>query len=158
MGIGLGQPPSGGESKIAFMDFWSVTMTPNITIDTTPTDIALPSVQLPDLDIVPVRVIPIIKFRKLENSFAGDNKIDGGQYIQVHESVAGAWTNAILIPDDSLEIPQDGIEGGDVIIGADIIAEVTLMNRTYEFRWHDALADGDVIGIYDIQTGLRVYF
>ncbi len=142
------------------MDFWSLPQE-EVALSGIAGDKSLPSVDVADLPdgATIVRAIAIFKFRTIENhTYAGINKLDGAQEIQVKENAAGSYIDAINFVDDQFTLVQDAREGGDVIIGAiDVSAEVD-GNDTYAFQWDEAIADEDGIKFNDIQMGLRILY
>jgi len=141
------------------MDFWSDPQE-EVLADTNGIDQGLPAVTVADLpaDTTIVRVIAMFKFRMVENDAGVANKLNGVQYIQVKETDAGGYINAIKLVDDLFTFGADGREGGDVIIGnIDVKAQVD-DNDGYSFLWTAALADADSLRFNDLQTGLRIWY
>lgn len=119
---------------------------------------------LPDTATI-VRAIAIFKFRMIENTNADNaNNLDGAtvantsQVIQVKETAAGTYTDAIKFVDTQFGIAKATREGGDVFIGnIDIAAEVD-GNGSYTFQWLLAKAAQDFINFNDIQVGLKILY
>lgn len=142
------------------LDFWSLPQE-EVALTGTAGDKSLPSVVVADLPAgaTIVRAIAMFKFRSIENhTFAGVNKLDGAQEIQVKENAAGSFIDAINLVDDQFTIAETTREGGDVIIGAiDVKAQVD-GNDTYAFQWDEAWADETGINFNDVQCGIRVWY
>jgi len=94
-------------------DFWSEPVE-EVQINAAGITVTLPSVAIegiPDRASV-VRAIAMFKFRMVENTDTGANKLNGGtvpatsQVIQVRDSTPSPWTDAINFADD-----QFGLEG-----------------------------------------------
>lgn len=142
------------------MDYWSVP-DDSISVTNIAGDIALPSVVVAGLPAgsTVIRAIAMFKFRAIANTDAANpNALNGAQEIQVDDSVATGWLDAINFVTDQFTIDPDTREGGDVFIGAiDISARVD-GNDTYSFQWDEAVADFDGIDFNDLQTGIRVWY
>lgn len=142
------------------LDYWSVP-DDSISVTNVAADIALPSVVVAGLPAgaTIVRVIAMFKFRAVANINVGNpNALNGAQEIQVNDSAATGWVDAINLVTDQFTLDADTREGGDVFIGAiDISARVD-GNDTYSFQWDEAVADVDGINFNDLQTGLRVWY
>lgn len=148
------------------LDFWSdpqeevqvaaaagtLAITPTVTVADLPAGATI------------VRAIAMFKFRMIENTYAGVNKLDGAtvaatsQVIQVKETAAGAYIDAINFVDDQFTLADSAREGGDVLIGSiDITGQVD-GNDSYTFQWLLANADQDFINFNDCQVGLRIWY
>jgi len=143
------------------MDFWSLPQE-EVAVTGVAGDKGLPSVvvaEIPDGATI-VRAIAMFKFRMIEShTYAGENSLSGAQEIQVMESVAGAWVDAINFVDTQFTLAQDTREGGDIIIGAiDVSAVEVDDNGTYDFQWDEAVAQQDGIKFNDIQMGIRIWY
>jgi len=153
-------------SKPVSMDFWGAAQaTAQITI--APGIVALLSVtpSLPSGATI-TRAIAMMKFRKVVNADAGANYIDfdalgAGPHdpaLQVDKAAAG-YIDALLLPDTFLRVEGSGIEGGDVWIGVtDIKAKVESGVATTFQLGDDIRCLATTLDLYDIQTGLRIYF
>lgn len=123
-------------------------------------DVNLPDVVLPNITGTIVRVYVAFKFRMVENTNAGANKLNGAQSIRIKAS-GGAWGTddvaAIDFVDDQFSIAASTREGGDVLIGDnEVSSEVTAFNDTYNIRWEDGVADLANLNFNDVQAGLIV--
>ena len=150
-----------GASQVFSMDFWS-NLQNLVTITAGAQDLALPSVTVAGIPAGATlkRVIAILKYRVAEDTSASDNKISTAgpvtPAVQVKESVAGVFTDAITIVDDAIQVAASTRDGGDVIVGGiDVKAEVDA-DDTYDFQLDDILADGANLLLRDLQVGLRV--
>ncbi len=154
----IGQPTNVAE--LYSMDFWSSSQE-EVALTGAAGDKTLPSVVVADLPAgsTVVRAIAIFKFRSIEShTFAGGNKLDGVQDIQVKENAAGSFIDAINLVDDQFTLAQDTREGGDTILGTiDVTSEVD-GNDTYAFQWDEAVADETGIKFNDVQMGLRIWY
>ncbi len=143
------------------MDFWS-DLQEEVVVTGAQTTPTLPSVVIADLPAgaTIVRAIGIFKFRMVENTFAGVNKLDAAAAlpIQVKETSAGSFTTAIDFVDDAFTLADTAREGGDVIIGDNDIAGEVDANDTYDFQWLNAKADQNNILFNDVQVGLRILY
>lgn len=141
------------------MDFWSLPQG-EVALTGGAADKVLPSVVVTEIPGTIVRAIAMFKFRMVENhTYAGPNALDGAQEIQVKESVAGDWVDAINFVTAQFTLAQDTREGGDVIIGIiDVSAVEVDDNGTYDFQWDEAKALQDGIKFNDIQVGLRIWY
>lgn len=142
--------------------FWSEVQA-NATITGGSTDVALPSVIIPnETDIATFKkVICIMKYRKLDNSDAAGNAINGGADVQVKAS-AQAWgvgIDAIDIIDNSMQCDAAAESGGDVVVGdIDVKATVLAVNDTYNFQFDDIQADANNLVLSDVQMGIIIYY
>lgn len=141
------------------MDFWSAPQE-EVQVTSVAGDKGLPNVTLADLPsgATIVRAIAMFKFRMVENSHAGVNKLAGAQNIQVRADTPGTWRNAITLVDALFTLADSAREGGDVLLGGNDIAVEVDGNDIYEFQWASALADQDNLQFNDVQVGLRVWF
>ena len=141
------------------MDFWSVPQE-EVAITGVAGDKALPSVVVAEIPGTIVRAIAMFKFRMIEShTYAGGNSLAGAQEIQVKETAAGDWVDAINFVDTQFTLAQDTREGGDIIIGAIDVSTVEVDgNDTYNFQWDEAVAQQDGIKFNDIQVGLRIWY
>ena len=149
-----------GVKPLHSMDFWSLPQE-EVALTGTAGDKSLPSTTVADLPsgATVVRAIAMFKFMAIEAiTFAGTNALEGAQEIQVKESGAGSFIDAINFVDAQYGLAQDTREGGDVIIGAiDVSAEVD-ENDTYAFQWDEAEAEETGINFNDVQCGLRIWY
>ena len=147
------------------MDFWSAPQE-EVAIPAVAATLTLPSVVVADLPAgaTIVMAIAIVKFRAIENTPAGANKLSGAtvaatsQVIQVQDSAAGGWVDAINFVDDQFGIAGSTREGGDVLLGSIDIAVRVDANDTYSFRYLLALADVASLNWNDLQCGLRIWY
>ena len=125
------------------------------------TDLALPSVVLPNIAGTIVWVYAGFTFRMVENTNAGANKLNGAQYIQVNNAAEGL-DNAIAFVDDQFSIAASTREGGTTIVGnLNMQASahpIDAFNVTVTFQWTDADADLPNIEFNDVQTFLIVSY
>ena len=136
------------------------------TLDTTgTTDVALPSVTIPaagiPTDAVIEAVFATVLIGHRKDTSGSDNAINGDQYIQVKESVAGSYTNAIKISDNTfpIDVSEATVIGGPVVFGnIDVVSQVSAVNKTYNFQWANTRVDGNNMILYDIQTMLEVLY
>lgn len=140
------------------MDFWS-TPQEEVQLTNVAGDKSLPSVVIADLPATAtiVRAIAMFKFRMIENTGAA-NKLAGAQEIQVNDSAATGWVDAINFVDDQFGIAATTREGGDVCIGAIDIANRVNGNDTYSFQWDEAVADLANLQFNDCACGLRIWY
>ena len=151
--------------KETSMDFWSVPQE-EIQIGTAAASIVVTPTVTVDLPVGATiqRVIAMVKFRMIENTYAGVNKLDGAtvastsQVIQVKETAAGSYVDAIKFVDDLFTLADSAREGGDVLIGSEDISGEVDEDDTYTFRWLLSKADQDNINFNDVQVGLRVWY
>jgi hypothetical protein len=129
------------------------------TVDTSHTDIALPSVTLPNIAGVIVHVYAGVKFRMVENMNVAANKLNGAQEIQVRVDTPGAWADCINFVDHQFGVAASTREGGDCIVGyTDLVGTVTAFNDIYEFQWDEPLSEVDSLLFNDVQTFLIVSY
>jgi hypothetical protein len=140
------------------IDFWSNPQE-EVAIPAVAADQSLPDVTVSGLPTgcTVVRAVAMFKFRAIEETSGGANKLSGAQDIQVRTDAPGAWADAINFLDDMFGLEASAREGGDLFIGdIDLSATVT-GNDTYNFQWDEAVADAASIAFNDVQTGLRVW-
>jgi len=131
----------------------------SVTVPAGAADLSLPTVTLPNIAGTITHVYAGIKFRMIENTNAGANKLSGAQNIQVRVDTPGAWANAVPFVDDQFGVDAETREGGDCIIGnVDLVGTVTAFNDGYEFQWDEAVADLASIVLNDVQTFLIVSY
>ena len=136
-------------------DFDDVIDLPAVAADT-----ALPSVVVSGLPtgLILERVDVILKVRAIENTNAGGpNAINGAQNIQVRKA-AGAWVNAINLPDNLWTVALSTRESGDVLIGDNDVKATVDGDGTYNFQFDEALVDLASLRLNDVMVGLRFFF
>ncbi|MBA7648816.1 hypothetical protein ES703_56606 [subsurface metagenome] len=148
------------------MDFWSDPQEEIAVPGAAATLVFTPTVTIADLPdgATIVRAIAMFKFRMVENTYAGVNALDGAtnpgisQVIQVKETTAGAYIDAINFVDNQFTLADSTREGGDILIGSmNIVAQVD-DNGNYTFQWLMRKADQDFINFNDCQVGFRIWY
>lgn len=123
-------------------------------------DVNLPPVTIPnetDIGTI-VKVLCMLEFRKIDNSDAGSNAINGAADVQVKKG-AGAFADCINIVDNTMQTDGSAESGGDVIWGIiDIKGTIDAKNATYSFKFDDIQADAANLTIHDVQMFIKVYF
>ncbi|MDD5702305.1 MAG: hypothetical protein PHU23_09690, partial [Dehalococcoidales bacterium] len=147
------------DRQVLSLDFWSLPQE-EVSVPAVAADLTLPDIVVTGIPAgtTVVRAIAMFKFRIVENTNAGVNKLSGNQVIQIRDDSPGAWVDAINLADDMFSLTASTREGGDVIIGAVDVSGVVIGNDTYNLQWHDAVADLASIHFNDVQVGLRIYF
>ena len=123
-------------------------------------DRSLPDVVISGLPsgITIVRVIAVLKTRAIENTNAGgSNAINGAQNIQVRKA-AGAWVNAINLPDNLWTLSASARESGDVLVGDSDLKTTVDGDATYNLKFLNALVDLASLRLNDVIVGLRVFY
>ena len=142
------------------MDFWSA-LKEEILVTGAQTTPIPPPVVVDDLpgDAVIVRAIVMMKFRMVENDYAGENKLDATAVLpmQVDDGVTGMLT-CINFVDEAFTLAETTREGGDVIIGDIDVAARVDGNDTYDFQWLNAKALFDNLRFNDVQMGIRIWY
>ena len=141
------------------MAFWS-DLDDVIDLPALAADTALPSVVVSGLPtgLTLERVDVILKVRAIENTNAGGpNAINGAQNIQVRKA-AGAWVNAINLPDNLWTVALSTRESGDVLIGDNDVKATVDGDGTYNFQFDEALVDLASLRLNDVMVGLRFFF
>jgi len=139
--------------------FWS-DLDDVIDLPAVAADTALPSVVVSGLPtgLILERVDVILKVRAIENTNAGGpNAINGAQNIQVRKA-AGAWVNAINLPDNLWTVALSTRESGDVLIGDNDVKATVDGDGTYNFQFDEALVDLASLRLNDVMVGLRFFF
>ena len=146
------------------IDFWS-DVEDLLTITNAAQDLALPDIVVADLPAgaTVVRAVLMLKYRTVEDTSAGINKLDdnaGGNTpaIQVRDDTPGSWTDGINMLNDSIQVPASTREGGDILIGDNDVAAEVDGNDTYNVQFDDAEADGNNLLLRDVQVGLRLWY
>jgi len=141
------------------MDFWSSPQE-EVALTNVAGDKALPDVVVADLPsgATIVRAIAMFKFRMVEETSSGVNKLNGAQEIQVRDDSPSAWIDAINFVDDLFTLAANAREGGDVVLGAIDVSGTVDGNDTYNLQWDEAVADADGIKFNDVQVGLRIWY
>lgn len=150
-----------GSRALYSIDFWS-DMKEEVAVTGAQSTIALPTVTIADLPAgaTIVRAIAMFKFRMVENTYAGVNKLDAAAAlpIQVDDSIATGYVTAIDFIDDAFTLTASTREGGDAIFGDNDIAAMVDGNDIYSFRWYNAKADQANIQFNDVQVGIRIWY
>jgi hypothetical protein len=144
------------------LDFWS-DLKEEVAVTGAQSTIALSPVTVANLPAgaVIVRAFAMFKFRMVENTFAGVNKLDAAAAlpIQVDDGAATGYVDAIDFVDDAFTLAATPMrEGGDVIIGDNNIAARVDGNDAYPVRWLNAKADQNNLQFNDVQMGLRIWY
>lgn len=130
-----------------------------ITCNTDSSDLTLPSVILPNIAGTITHVYAGIMVGMIENTNAGTNGINGPQKIQVKESAAGAYVDAINLVDNQWLLAASTREGGRPQFGTiDIVAQVAAFNKTYNFIIDNNDVDQANLNLCDVQTFLTVSY
>jgi len=145
------------------MDFWSemavsVTVTgAQSTITTGLNNVVV--ADLPDGATV-VRAIAMMKFRMVENTYAGVNKLDAAAALPIQLDDVGntGMLTCLDFADDLFTLAASTREGGDVYIGDNDVAARVDGNDTYDFQWLNAKADQANIVFNDVQMGIRIWY
>ena len=151
------------------MDFWSAGLEEVQIGDAgAGATVALPNIVVADLPAgaIIVRAIVMFKFRMIENTFAGVNKLNGAtvagtsQVIQIRSDAPLAYVDAINFVDDFFTLGDTDREGGDVIIGTIDVSGATGVDEEddYNLQWLLGRADFDFINFNDVQVGLRIWY
>ncbi len=153
------------DRQLFSMDFWSVPQE-EVAIPAVAATLTLPNVVVAGLPAgaTIVRAIAMVKFRMIENINVAANKLDGAtvaatsQVIQVQDSGAGGWVDAINFVNLQFGMAASTREGGDVLLGSIDIAVRVDANDTYSVRY--LLAKAALLGINwnDVQCGLKIWY
>lgn len=158
--MAVGSQAEGFAQQYTSMDFWSASQE-EVALTGASQDPGLPAVEVADLPsgATVVRAIAMFKFRTIENhTHAGTNALEGATSIQVKETDAGSYTNAITFVDAQFGLAATTREGGDVIIGAIDVATEVDANDGYSFQWTSAEAEETGINFNGVQMGLRIWY
>ena len=145
------------------MDFWSDVGEEVVITGTQGTVTAgLSNVVVADLPsgATIVRAIVLMKFRMVENTYAGINKLDATAALPMQIDDAGntGMLTCLDFGDDLFTLANTTREGGDIITGdIDVSARVDA-NDTYDFQWLNAKADQNNINFNDVQMGIRIWY
>ncbi len=147
------------DRQVLSLDFWSLPQE-EVSVPAVAEDLTLPDVVVNGIPAgaTIVRAIAMSKFRIVENTNGTPNALSGNQVMQIRDDSPGAWVDAISFADNMFGLAASTREGGDVIIGAINVSGAVDGNDTYNFQWHDAVADLASINFNDVQVGLRIYF
>lgn len=143
------------------LDFWSDLMEELVVTGAQTTPIP-PPVIVADLPAgaTIVRAIVMMKFRMVENDYAGVNKLDAAAALpmQVDDVANTGMLTCIDFVDDAFTLADTTREGGDVIIGDIDVAARIDGNDTYDFQWLNAKADQNNLRFNDVQMGIRIWY
>jgi len=130
-----------------------------VTLDTTHTDAALPTVTIPNWTGTVVHVYAGMKWDWVDNTKAAANKLSGVQEIQINKA-GGAWTDAINFVDDMFSLPASTLRaGGSLAMGIiDLVGTIDVFNTTAQFQWDEPLTDQDSILLYNVQTFVTILY
>ena len=142
---------------------------PAVAADLDFSDVVFPAGCLPAGAVVH-SVYLMIKWSKKFDSSGAPNAIAAASKTLRLKKDGGAWNVddviAMMLADNQLATDADGKEGGDMIIGSyDIKGEVDdVSNETYNIRSEETnrgdaiIVDGASLTLYDVYSGLGVYF
>jgi len=159
-----------GHSK----DQWCATPIASLAIPAAAADLTFADVVFP-ADFLPAGAVIesvqlMLKWRKQVDSSAAPNAINGANHTIRIKKSTGAWgvddVIGIMFADNQLATDASATEGGDMIVGSyDVDSEVddtdgiTYNVRSEETNRGDAIhVDGASLTLYDVYTGLRVYY
>lgn len=162
--------------RMNFNDYWCETPQATVIIPAVAADLDFSNVVLPiaaiPADSTDIRAFLMLKWRKQVDSSGAPNAINGvAKTIRIKIS-GGAWgvddLVGITFADNQLTTAASGAEGGDMIVGSHdihtILALPNLAARTFNIRSEQTnradaiLVDGASLTLYDVYTGIRVYF
>jgi len=154
---------SSRDRQLFSMDFWSDLVEEIVVTGAQATPaIAGGNVVVADLPAgaTIVRAIVMMKFRMVENTNVGANKLDAAAPLpmQVDDVANTGWLSCIDFVDDAFSLAASTREGGDVIIGDINVAARIDGNDTYDFQWLNAKADLANIQFNDVQMGIRIWY
>jgi len=141
------------------LDSWSVSQQ-QVQLTSVAGDKVLPDVVVSGIpaSVTIIRAVAFLRFRVVENTFAGANSLSGAQAIQVRKA-AGAYVNAISFVASMFTFTAATREGGLIIEGDINLATATVDgNATYNFQWDEAVAAQNNLQFNDVQVGIKVYF
>ncbi len=144
------------------MDFKSTTIDDLITLNATAAAEALPSVTVRNIPsgAVFLEVTAWVSIGSFEDTSGSENKLvlAGNEHIQVKETSAGSFTDAIKLVANQWLVGASATRGGNVYFGSiDIKAEVNA-NDGYSFQIENADVTAVNLLLRDVQCGLIVYF
>jgi len=145
------------------MDFWS-DLVEEVAVTGTQSTVAITGGNVVVADLPAgatiTRAIAMMKFRMVENTYAGVNKLDAASALPMQVDDAGntGWLTCIDFVDDAFTLAASTREGGDVIISDTDIAARIDANDTYDFQWLNAKADQNNIQFNDVQMGIRLWY
>ncbi|KKL61057.1 hypothetical protein LCGC14_2199130 [marine sediment metagenome] len=107
-----------------------------------------------------VRAIAMMKFRMIENTNVGANKLDAAAALpmQVDDVANTGFLTCIDFVNDAFGMAATTREIGDTIIGDIDIAARIDANDTYDFQWLNAKADVANLQFNDVQMGIRIWY
>ncbi|GAH51631.1 unnamed protein product [marine sediment metagenome] len=96
-------------------------------------------------------------FRTVKNIYAGVNKLNANQNIEIQKG-AGAFATAIVLPDDAFTIDANTKEVGTFFRGTVNISATITEDDTYTIKWTNADADQDSLEFDECQASLRISY
>jgi len=144
---------------VSCMDFWSLPQE-EVQLTSGAGDKTLPDVTVAGIPTgaTITRVVALLRFRVIENTFAGGNSLSNAQEIQVRDDSPSAWADAINFVDGMFAFTAASREGGLILEGAIDIKATVDGNDGYNFQWDEAIAAQNNLQFNDVQVGLRIYF
>ena len=127
-------------------DFFKLAMpiTP-LTLNSTAADKQLVSAVTPTglREIVDANIekVWLVLALTLQNQFAGLNKVNGAQSLQLQVD-GGGYTTVATIPDDSLRMEVQGASA-PLVLKLDVTSIVTNIDGSYDVKWVNADLDQD---------------
>ncbi len=139
---------------------WKSDVQAIVTLTTTAGDKSLPSVTIAGIPagVTLIKVEAIMLFRAIEDTSGSANEIEAGctPAVQVKETSAGTYTDAITVIDATLVVGASKVANGSVWFGnIDVKAEVN-EDDTYAFQFDQADAVGNNLLLRDVQIILEV--
>lgn len=129
-----------------------------ITLTDGVSDVALPPVVVPAFPpgySTVLQAIVILAFRKISNSAAVVNAIDGNQNVRVQKG-GGAFVACLVLPDHSLNCPATSENPGDALVSNQNLSATITAPDTYGFEIHDNLVHADWLFLHDVQVLIKL--
>ena len=162
----MGRSSGGSDPALAStvhrMDFKSTTIDNLITLNATAADEVLPPVTVANLPsgATILRAEAWVSIGEFENTDASANSLvlAGTEHIQVKETAAGTFIDAIKLVSAQFLTGGSATRGGGVYLGSiDVKGEVDA-NDTYAFQIENADVTAASLLLRDVQCGLTIYF
>lgn len=146
-----------GGAPLAMIDIWGLPEQVNIVVNSTPGDVTLPNVVIPDLGTYTIeKAYAMFCIPSWYNSSASLNQLTTDTFIQVDRAAAG-YINAIPIADRTVIGIAGATSGGGTLVhgGIDISSRV-INDATTNFKWVSVVVTGSNMMFYSVQTGIKL--
>lgn len=146
------------DARLNQIDIWSEPMTTVLTVDTTAGDETLCTVSIPNIGTGKTirSAYALVRILAMTNSAGASGLINSDQYIQVNDSGATGWRNAIRLDEYDGRLDAGAWRDNVLWIGSIDIEDRCNFNDTVTFKWASADYSQNSLLCYGVRCGVRL--